>query len=171
MDDPKTLLLIPGVIYGVGLAELIKAFRPKVYWEISVMASIMILTLIINWFLFSSRLSVVSENLGLFALTLITPMLFTRACSILSPDAGTQDTRAHYLEKIKPFFLLLAIHTSVNVIIQLLIQDDGFNILRYVIIPFLFASAFVHRLWLRIITMVIILGTFMYIFIGHQPGF
>ena len=171
MDDPKTLLLIPGVIYGVGLADLLKAFKPKIYWEITAMAIILILTLIINWFLYSSRLSVLSENLGLFALTLITPMIYTRACNVLTPDPGKQDTRQHYFDVLKPFFLLLAFHTLVNVIIQSVIQQDSFNVLRFIAIPILLICAFYHRIWIRIVVMVMLVGMFIYIFVAQQPGF
>ena len=171
MDDPKTLLLIPGVIYGVGLADLLKAFRPKIYWEITAMAVILILTLILNWFLFSSRLSVLSENLGLFALTLITPMIYTRACNVLTPEPGTQDTREHYFSVLKPFFLLLAFHTTINVIIESVIQEDTFNLLRLIAIPLLFICAFYHRIWIRLVAMLLVVGMFIYIFVEQQPGF
>jgi hypothetical protein len=169
--DPKTLLLIPGVIYGVGLADLLKAFKPKIYWEITVMAILLILTLIINWFLFSEKLEIVGGNLGLFALSLITPMLFTRACNVLTPGVDIQNTREHYHAVLKPFFLLLATHTLVNVLIQTLIEDDGFNILRLIGIPFLLVCAFYHRLWMRLVMMLIIGSLIIYVFTVHQLGY
>lgn len=169
--DPKTLLLIPGVIYGVGLADLLKAFKPKVYWEITSMAILLILTLTVNWFLFSERLSVVGENLGLFALTLVTPLLFTRACNVLTPDPGTRDTREHYMKVLKPFFLLLTAHTTVMVIIQILVHDDGFNLMRFIGIPFLLVCAFYHKLWVRIGMMTVFAGLLAYIFTVIQLGY
>ena len=169
--DSKTLLLIPGVIYGVGLADLLKAFRPKVYWEITAMAILLILTLILNWFLFAEKIELAGMNLGLFALTLVTPMLFTRACNVLTPGLDTTDTKEHYLRILKPFFLLLTAHVLFNIIIQTIIQDDGFNLLRLIVIPLLIVSAFYHKLWMRVMVMLTLLGLLLYMFTVQQLGY
>lgn len=169
--DSKTLLLIPGIIYGIGLADLLKAFRPKIYWEITAMATILILNLIISWFLFSNMLSVAGENLGIFALTLVAPMLFTRACNVLTPEADVQDTREHYVKILKPFFLLLSAHVLVNILIQIFIQDDGLNIFRIFGIPLLIACAYFNKLWLRMIMMGIFAAIIIYIFSVYQLGY
>ncbi len=166
--DPKTLLLIPGVIYGVGLADLLKAFKPKVYWEITAMAILLILTLTFNWFLFAEKIGVVADNIGLFALTLVSPMLFTRACNVLTPEADNHDTRAYYFEVLKPLFLLLTAHTLVNVIIQTLIENDGFNLFRFIGIPLLLLCAFYQKLWVRLLVMLAIGGIIVYIFTTYQ---
>ncbi len=161
MDDSKVLLLIPGLIYGVGLVTLLKVFRPKIYWEITVLALLLFLTLIVNWFLFSQKLTTASQHLGIYTLTMLSPLLFTRACNVLTPDEGLLDTKEHFLKIRKPFFLLLGAHTSVNILIQALIVDDGFNLFRYVGIILFFANAFYNKLWLRIIAMLtfaVILG-------------
>jgi len=135
------------------------------------MATLLILTLILNWFLFAEKVEVVGQNLGLFALTLVTPMLFTRACNVLTPGLDTKDTREHYLTVLKPFFLLLTAHVVFNIAIQAIIQNDGFNLQRLIGVPLLLAAALYHKLWVRIIVMAALFGILLYMFTVQQLGY
>jgi hypothetical protein len=166
--DSKTLLLIPGIIYGMGLAGLLRAFRPKIYWEIAVMAVLLFLTLIINWFIVSQELTSGLESLGVYTLIMISPLLFTRACMVLTPERDVLDTKAHYLGVIRPLFLILATHTTVNIIIQSLIYEDGFNVFRYVGVPLLLVCAFYKNLWLRIVVMTVMAVMLLYLVYNYN---
>ena len=164
MDKGEFLLLIPGLIYGVGLVDLLKIFRSGIYWEISVMAVFLFVNLIINWFLFFERLQIVSDDIAVFTLTMISPMLFTRACVVLTPEYEVEDTK-HYFEGIrKIFFLLLGSQTVVNIIIEQVVHDDGFNFIRILGAIILFLCAYYDKLWLRIIMMIVYALSILYIF-------
>jgi hypothetical protein len=164
MDSVKILLLIPGLIYGVGLVDLLKVFKPNTYWEIRVMAILLFLTLIINWFLYADRISATSLTLGIYTLTMVSPLLFTRACNVLTPDINQQDTKSHFFNVRKSFFLILGIHTLVNIFLQFIIYEDGLNIFRVIAILLLFACAYFDKLWVRTIMMVTFMAIFIYIF-------
>ena len=165
MDSSKTLLLIPGIIYGVGLVSLLNAFRAKIYWEIAVMAVLMFFTLILNWFLFSQQLDTVAHKLGIYTLLMVSPLLFTRACNMLVPSEAQLDTKAHYFDIRRNFYLLLAGHTSVNILIQFLVFDDGLNGFRFIGVAVLFTCAIYNKIWLRIVMMAMFYLIFAYIFI------
>jgi len=149
----------------VGLVALLKVFRPKIYWEITAMAVLLFFTLILNWFLFSQQLDTVAHRLGIYTLLMFSPLLFTRACNVLVPSENQLDTKAHYFDIRKNFYLLLAGHTSVNILIQFLVFDDGLNGFRFIGVAVLFTCAFYNKLWLRMVMMAMFYLIFAYIFI------
>ena len=168
MDNSKILLLIPGIIYGVGLVDLLKTLRPKIYWEIPAMAFLLFLTLIVNWFMYADRLMNTSMNLGMYALSMVTPLIFAKACGVLTPEMDVTDTKKYFLDIQKIFFLLMAAHVSVNIIIQILLTDDGLNIQRFVGVAFLLSCAFYQALWLRIMMMLVFASLITYAIINIQ---
>ena len=73
MSKSEFLLLIPGLIYGVGLVELMRILNRKIYWEILAWSLIMFISLIVQWFGLYDRLESLKLNIGVFSLLLINP--------------------------------------------------------------------------------------------------
>ena len=103
MSKSEFLLLIPGLIYGVGLVELMRILNRKMYWEIIAWSLIMFISLIIQWFGLYDRLEFLGLNMGIFTLLLINPLLFTRICHTLSPNENVVDTEL-YFKNERPVF-------------------------------------------------------------------
>ena len=170
MESNNALLLIPGIIYGVGLVSLLQIFRAKVYWETIAMAVLMFLILIVNWFLISEKLGFDDQNLAIYTLAMISPLLFTRACNVLSPGENVEDSKSAFFAIRKTFFILLGTHTLVNILTQYLIFDDGLNGFRFIAVLLLYGCAFYNRLWLRVFMMFMFTLIFAYVLTGPGVG-
>ena len=171
MESNNALLLIPGIIYVVGLVSLLQIFRNKVYWETVALAVLMFLILIVNWFLISEKLGIGEQSLAVYTLAMVSPLLFTRACNVLSPGENIEDSRSAFFSARKTFFVLLGTHTLVNILTQFLIVDDGLNAFRFIAVLLLYACAFFNKLWLRVFMMFIFTLIFAYVFTTSEVTF
>ena len=162
--DPKILLLIPGLIYGVGMVQLLKVFQEGTYWESRILAFLLFLSLIVNWFVYAEALSE-SVNLVFYTLTMISPLLFTRACMVLmGSDQSDNSSKKHFFTIRRSFFFLLTAHTLVNVILQEFIYQGDYQIFRFIGVLMLLACALFNYIWLRVAMMTIFLAIYAYTF-------
>ena len=75
MSKSEFILLIPGIIYGVAMVDLLKIFRhSKRYWESVAWGIAMFLNLIVSWYELYDKLEIISSNI---ALSLISLLLLT----------------------------------------------------------------------------------------------
>ena len=63
MDKQEFLLLIPGIIYGVAIADLLKIVRHKVnYWEVVFWGVLLLTTIINHWMELYKKLDAMVEH-------------------------------------------------------------------------------------------------------------
>ena len=68
MGKSEFILLIPGIIYGVALVDLLKIFRHKnTYWETTAWGIAMIINLIVSWFNLYDKLDMIGSSISLFS--------------------------------------------------------------------------------------------------------
>ena len=104
MSKSEFLLLIPAIMYGAGLIDLMKIFNRKMYWELPLWALSLFLTLVITWFGLFERLELITVNPGIFLLLLIGPLIFARSCYVLTPEEANHDTKSYFFEVRQLFF-------------------------------------------------------------------
>lgn len=159
MQNSEFLLFIPGVIYGVGVVDLLKIFRNKMYWEIIAWGIVLFLILIVQWFTLFERLSAIEMDIGLFTLLLLGPLAYTMTCTILTPEEDDRaDTRAYFFKVRRKFFSWIIGFIMVNTFLQFIISDDGLAFLRLVLLPFLIGCVVINNIWMRTIALILVFG-------------
>ena len=137
MSKSEFILLIPGIIYGVALVDLLKIFRHKsTYWEVVSWGIIMIINLIVSWFTLYDKLEIISNSILLFTVYIISPLLFAQAIFVLTPEEENKDTKAYFLKSNRQFFILLLGFIIMNNILSFFIAENckiycDFTIYRY----------------------------------------
>ena len=105
MNKSEFVLLIPALIYGVALVDLLKIFRHKIkYWETVGWGIAMFLNLIVSWFNLFDKLDIISSNILYFTGYLLSPLLFTQAVFVLTPEEEDKIPKDYFLKTQKQFF-------------------------------------------------------------------
>lgn len=150
MDKQEFLLLIPGIIYGVAIVDLLKIVQHKVnYWEVVFWGILLMITIINHWMdLYQKLEAIVDDNLNFF-LIIGQAMVYAQAANVITPDQGDKDTRAYFFKIRKTFFLILVGTIVVNMLLQFIVFDDQKTWLRITGIPLMLACAFIDKIWVR----------------------
>jgi hypothetical protein len=167
MNKSEFILLIPGIIYGVALVDLLKIFRHKnTYWEVTGWGVIMIINLIVSWFSLYDKLEVISGNILLFTVYLVSPLLFAQAVFVLTPEEEDTDTKAYFMKTNRLFFILLLGLIVVNqTLLFFLAEDSAFMIMRTIIaFPFI-AIIIWQKKWMRQMALLLYYSFGIYIYI------
>ena len=157
MSKSEFILLIPGIIYGVALVDLLKIFRHKsTYWEVVSWGIIMIINLIVSWFTLYDKLEIISNSILLFTVYIISTLLFAQAIFVLTPEEENKDTKAYFLKSNRQFFILLLGFIIMNNILSFFIAENEFyTIVRYIVILPFIAIIIWQKRWLRIIALLL----------------
>ena len=127
MSKQEFILLIPAIVYGVAIVDLLKAFRLKIYWEISFWGIYMMMNAIILWLsLFNQLNAIVNNNLNL-VLVIAQAILFAKSAELITPEEKDTDTRTYYEGVIKYVILLQVLVFVIAGINEILIYDDRQN--------------------------------------------
>ena len=155
MSKSEFILLIPGIIYGVALVDLLKIYRhPSRYWETSLWGIIMFLTLIVSWFLLFNELQLVSSNILYFALYLLTPLIFAQTVFTLTPEEGTKNTKEYFLKSQRTFFSLLLANLISVASLNLIMYEDPIRMyIRIAGLPVFIGILVYKKLWMRVLLM------------------
>lgn len=166
MSKSEFLLLIPGLIYGVGLVELMRILNRKMYWEIIAWSLVMFFSLIVQWFGLYDRLEFLTLDIGIFTLLLINPLLFTRTCHSLTPNEDVVDTEMYFKNERPLFFVLLALSLTSSLVLQYILLDDGLGKFRIIGLPLVIACIFIHEKWIRVVAFLFFLAMGAFIFVS-----
>ncbi|MCK5368914.1 MAG: hypothetical protein KAQ62_10190 [Cyclobacteriaceae bacterium] len=151
MSKSEFLLLIPGLIYGVGVVDLIKVTFRLQYWEIYIWASILFLVLILQWYsLYNTMDQTINSKLS-FTLMMISPLVFTRGCYLFTPDEDT-DTKEYFLKCRKVFFVNMILMILINSGLQLFIiaESDNRMFSRFLFLPLMIIACYWDNKWYRL---------------------
>jgi len=150
MSKSEFLLLIPGLIYGVGVVDLIKITFRIHYWEIYAWATILFMVLILQWYSFYNNIDQAVEDKLLFSLMMLSPLVFTRGCYLLTPTEGS-DTKEYFLKQRKAFFINLVFMILINTGLQyfLVAVPDARTFSRLLFLPIMLVAGYWDNMWYR----------------------
>lgn len=125
MEKQEFLLLIPAIIFGVAIVDLLKLFgHKKTYFELVGWGVFLMLAIIAVWMRLFEKLEVVSSSNLLFLLIIGQAMFYARAANIITPEEKHEDTKAYFFSIQKSFFLLLAVIAIFNMLMQYFVYND-----------------------------------------------
>ena len=150
MDKQEFLLLIPGIIYGVAIVDLLKVGQHKKnYWEIVFWGVMLLITIINNWIDLYQKLEILVDNNINFFLIIGQAMVYAQAANVITPDDKDSDTKEYFFKIRKTFFLIIVGSILVNLLLQFVVFDDHKFWLRITGIPLILVCAFIDKIWLR----------------------
>ncbi|MCB0480580.1 MAG: hypothetical protein KDC83_04065 [Flavobacteriales bacterium] len=157
MGKDEFLFLIPGVLYGIGIFDLLSLVRNKEnYWENLLWATVMFFTLIALLFDFYEDLGKLTSNILYYTLFIFSPLFFVQSCYLISPDEKERDMKAHFDSNRRHFFISMTGVVLVNVLIQLLVTNK-FHLVQSILIVSSFSlNVFFDKLYLRLIAAALI---------------
>lgn len=155
MDKQEFFLLIPAIIYGVAIVDLLKIFSHRrnylelVGWGIFVMMAV-----IFSWIELYNKLGLItSDNISFFFI-IIQAIIFAKIAALITPEEKDIDTKEYFFNVRKLFFLLLSAMAVYGIIMQYFVYDDHSpSWLRPLAIVFYLICGFSNNYWLRIITL------------------
>ena len=140
MDQQEFLLLIPAIIYGVAIVDLLKVFRRKVYyWESLLWSILMMMSIIIIWLELYRKLGAIVDSNLAFILIIIQSVVYAQVASVLAPEDDSPSEKEYFVNMQKQFFILLALSAFVNLMVQFFVFEDNKEVIRMVSIPILLA--------------------------------
>src|SRR5210317_1782137 len=96
MSKYEFILLIPAIVYGVAIVDLLKAFKLKIYWEVTFWGTYLMMNAILLWLTLFNQLDyIVNNNLNL-VLVLAQAILFAKSAELITPEEKDVDTKAYY---------------------------------------------------------------------------
>lgn len=156
MDKQEFLLLIPAIIYGVAIVDLLKIFGHKrnypemVGWGIFVMIGV-----IYNWIELFNKLELITEGNLSFFMIIIQAILFARAAAIITPEEKDVDTEQYFMNIRLKFFWFLSFITVYGMAMRHFVFDDQtIYWLRPLIIVFYLSTAYITKYWVRLAIMI-----------------
>ena len=150
MDKQEFLLLIPGIIYGVAIVDLLKIVQHKYnYWEVIFWGVMLLITIIKHWIDLYQKLEVLVDNNINFFLIIGQAMVYAQAANVITPDHKDSDTKEYFFRIRNAFFLIIVGSIVLNIILQFVVFDDHKLLIRITGIPLMLACAFIDRIWLR----------------------
>ena len=94
MDKEEFFLLIPAVIYGQALIDVLKVFHhKKTYWEIIAWGVILIISIIGLWVELYHKLAHITEDAFQFIVVILQAILYAQLGRIITPEASDINTK------------------------------------------------------------------------------
>jgi len=160
MEKQEFLLLIPAIIYGVAIVDLLKIFNHKknyiemVGWGLYVMTG-----LIFSWIeLFNKLERITGDNISFF-LIIFQSVLFARAAALITPEEADTNTKEYFMDIRKKFFWLLSIIAMYGMMMRYFVYDDHVVLwMRPLMIAIYLVTGYSNNFWVRATTLTLILA-------------
>ena len=127
MSKQEFVLLIPAIIYGVAIVDLLKTFRLKVYWEIAAWGIYMLMAAIILALTLYGQLDTMASDNKALILVVVQAILFSKAASIITPEESDLDTKSYYHKNYKFFIAMVISVFAFAWLNEFVIYDDRSN--------------------------------------------
>ena len=152
MDKQEFLLLIPAIVYGVAIVDLLKIFSHKKNYLELVGWGLFVITLVIfSWIEVYNKLEVITGSNLSFFLIIGQSILLAKIAGVITPEDKDTDTKQYFLEVRKTFFWLLTISFVYGVLLTYFLYDNhSISWLRLTAIAIYLISAYTNKYWLRI---------------------
>ena len=171
MSKQEFFLLIPAIIYGVAIVDLLKIFSHKEnYFEMVGWGLFYLLATIIMWIeLYNVLGFITSSNLS-FILIILQSIMYARGAAIITPEASDTDTKLYFMSIRKPFFTLIAGIVICNMLIHFIVREDNKPVwFRLILVAFSLTLAYWDKLWLRM-TVLVVLYIVAFLELSRQGG-
>ena len=165
MDKQEYFLLLPAIIYGVAIVDLLKILRHKNgYAEMIAWGFFLMVYAVIVWQELYTKLAIVANNSLFFVFMVVKAVVLAQLAAVITPEQKGKDTKKYFLKVRKKFFFLAAFITILNLIEQeFLFADDRPLYLRGTTILIFLSCALIDKVWLRWLSWTIITGMLFYI--------
>lgn len=152
MDKQEFLLLIPAIVYGVAIVDLLKIFSHKKNYIEMVGWGIFIITLVIfSWIELYNKLEVITSSNLSFFLIIGQAILLAKISAVITPEDKDEDTKEYFFKIRKTFFWLLSIATVYGFVLQYFVYDDHApSWLKATAIIVYLSTAYSNKYWVRI---------------------
>lgn len=145
--------VIPGIIYGMALVELIRIYRHKSqYWETSLLGVFLFIAIITNRYQLFPVMEELYGNMFIFSLYMFSPIFFMQSCYMLTPDSEHEDLKEHFAKRRKSFFTYVTLFVLGNVIIEFVFGSQGMLLVRIIGVALFGVNIFIDDIRLRIAT-------------------
>lgn len=171
MDKQEFLLLIPGIIYGVAIVDLLKIVQHKYnYWEVVYWGVLLMVMIINHWMDLYQKLDAIVDNNLNFYLIIGQAMVYAQAANVITPTENDIDTREYFFRIRKNFFLIVLGAVVVNILIEFVVFEDHLLWIRITGIPLILACAFIDKVWVRFLIGLYYIGlTINLVFLQNMP--
>lgn len=152
MQPQEYFAILPLLIYGIAIAELVSPWRSffeekKPYLPFILTGLLMLEVAFSNFYRFFSFLDHTYQNYFVFLAHLFSPLVFLMAAHVYTPEERKNlDTRDYFHRKFKLLMILLAIFVSSH-----FVYDIGANIntyLRLTFIAILLFAGLTRKVWM-----------------------
>lgn len=159
MDKQEFLLLIPAIIFGVAVVDLLKVFsHKKPYFEMLGWALFLMGAIIALWIDLYDRLEQITNNNLLFILLIGQAMLYAQSATVLTPEERDVDTKKYFLEHYRLFFTLITTTIIFNFLLnQFVYVNTDRQFLRLFGAAIVGILIFINKRWLRVSIMSLLL--------------
>ena len=172
MLKQEFILLIPGIIYGVAIVDLLKLFRTRMYPELWGWGVFAFLSIIQSWLSLFNKLDKIATNNLDFLVIVIHSVMMAKAISLLTPEEEDIDSERYFLSIIKPFAKLVTAIILLNFIIQYTVYDDNTALWwRLTAIGWSLWLVFTQKRWVRYFILTIFLVFSLYRLLAEQINF
>ncbi len=151
MDKQEFFLLIPAIIYGVAIVDLLKVFKSRTtYWEITGWGILLMIVIINTWAQLYNKLgALVDSNINFFII-IGQAIVYAQAASLITPEEKHLNTKEYFQGIRKPFFLILTGIPIFNLLVAFFVFDDNAPAWRRPMGLLLgVVCAFYDRVWFR----------------------
>ncbi len=152
MGRQEFFLLIPAIIYGVAIVDLLKIFyHKKNYIEIVGWGIFIMMTVIFAWIeLFNKFTAVTSNNLSYF-LIIGQAIFYAKIASLITPEAKDVDTKAYFMSVRKTLFLLISTIALYGIFLQYFLYKDSTPAwVRAIGIVIFLITGYSNKYWVRL---------------------
>lgn len=158
MDKQEFFLLIPAIIYGVAIVDLLKIFNHrKNYIEMMGWGIYMMLAVIYTWTQLYAKLDLITDSPTNFFLFIVQAIIMAKLANIITPEEKDHDTKQYFFNIRRTFFILASISTVYNSLLSFFIFEDRIPfLLRGLGITFFLIAAFSNNFWLRIAILAVV---------------
>ena len=157
MEKQEFFLLMPAIIYGVALVDLLKVFKSrKTYWEVVAWGSVFMVYIIIIWLELWAKLDLVATNKWFFILMILKAILLAQIAGVITPEEKNTNTKNYFLSVIVQIFLMVTALLIFNILLQEFFYNDyrPWSI-RIAILVLSLSCVFFNKSWIRIATLVV----------------
>ena len=168
MEKQEFFLLIPAIIYGVALVDLLKVFKTrKTYWEVVAWGSVFMVYIVIIWLELWSKLDIVATDKWFFILMILKAILLAQIAGTITPEAKDSNTKDYFLSVRVQFFLMVSALIIFNVFLQEFFYNDYRPwTIRVAIFSLSLACVFFNKAWIRLATLAVTFALLMSILIS-----
>lgn len=162
MEKQEFFLLIPAIIYGVAIVDLLKVFgHKKNYFELVGWGIFCMVAVVFSWTELYDRLDEVVEAKSNFYVLIVQAIIIARIATIITPEEKHVDTKKYFYSIYKKFFLFLALSAFINMLSQYFIYNDNSPLwIRPLLISLMLVCAYNNKVWIRttVLTFVMIIA-------------